>query len=221
MQRYIKGIVVVVAMACGMSAIGAEGDAAIGAAGEAKVSKDFSLRIAGGSVPGIDEADVDGFGTVSLDDKTGGRLEILAVKRFFGKSDSTVGGVFGGGIFFSGQSGEAGGDEVKLSAFGGMIQGGVAIKLGHNWVVEFGPYLGLGVAETELTGFEDGTGPYGFLGVKAGVFVGLGDRVELGLELGYEGFSQEQEFDDGFGGTVDVTFSGSGPRLAAVLAFKF
>jgi hypothetical protein len=39
--------------------------------------------------------------------------------------------------------------------------------------------------------------------------------------LGYEGFSQEQEFEDGFGGTLDVTFSGGGPRLAAVLAFKF
>jgi hypothetical protein len=220
MQRYIKGIVVVVAMACGMSAIGAEGDAVIGAEADAKASKDFSIRIAGGSVPGIDEADIDGFGTVSLDDETGGRLEVLAVKRFFGKNDSAIGGMFGGGIFFSGQSGEAGGSEVTLSAFGGMIQGGMAIKLGQNWVVEFGPYLGLGVAETELTGFDDGTGPYAFLGVKAGVFVGLGDSVELGLELGYEGFSQEQEF-EGFGGNVDVTFSGSGPRLAAVLAFKF
>jgi hypothetical protein len=30
----------------------------------------------------------------------------------------------------------------------------------------------------------------------------------LGLELGYEGFSHEQEYEDGFGGTEDVTVTG-------------
>jgi len=213
MKHYIKGIVVV-AMACGMSAVGEEV--------QDKASKDFSIRVSIGSAPGVDEFEVDGFGTESVSDEGGGRLEILAVKRFWGKNNPNIGGTFGGGIFFSGHSGKDDvGDEVDLSVFGGMIQGGLVVKASESVTLEFGPYLGIGSGKTEVTGFTSGRGAHAFFGVKGGVFVILGDSVELGLELGYEGFAQEQEFDDGFGGTVDVTFSGSGVRGALVAAVKF
>jgi len=219
MNRCIKRIAVAVSMVCGLSAFGQEGDAKVS---NPKDSKDFSLRIAYGTVPGVSEAKIDGGPTLSGDAEMGGRLEILAVKRFFGENDSTVGGMFGGGGFISGgQSGKYGGNEVTISAFGGMIQGGVAIKLGERFVLEAGPYLGIGGANVELTGFDDGSGPYAFFGVKAGAFIMLGERVDLGLELGYEGFAQKQEFSDSFGNTADVTFTGNGARVAIVLAIKF
>ncbi len=95
------------------------------------------------------------------------------------------------------------------------------MKAGEKVVFEVAPYLGLGVASNETTGYTSGTGSYGLFGVKGSAFVLLGDNVELGLELGYEGFSHDQEFDLGGGFTETVTFSGSGPRVAAVLAIKF
>jgi hypothetical protein len=61
---------------------------------------------------------------------------------------------------------------------------------------------------------------YVLLGLKGGVFVLLGNSVELGLEVGAEGISTEQEITDGFD-TEDVTFSGSGVHVAAVLAIPF
>jgi hypothetical protein len=101
-----------------------------------------------------------------------------------------------------------------------MMQGGLAVRAGQRVVFELGPYLGLGVANNEITGFDDGTGPYVLLGLKGGVFVLLGNSVELGLEVGAEGISTEQEITDGFD-TEDVTFSGSGVHVAAVLAIPF
>lgn len=213
MKNYIKGMVII-GMAFGLSAIGEEA--------VREDSKDFSVRISLGSAPGVDEVEFDGGDTVALSDEGGGRLEVLAVKRFWGKNESKVGGTFGGGLFFGGNSGKDNvGDTVDLSVFGVMIQGGVAVKAGDRVVLEFGPYLGVGIAENEVTGFSSGTGAYGLFGVKGGVFVLLGERFELGLELGYEGFAQSQEFDDGFGGTIDSTWSGGGVRGALVAVIKF
>jgi hypothetical protein len=49
----------------------------------------------------------------------------------------------------------------------------------------------------------------------------LGKSFEIGLELAYEGFTQEQGVEDGFGETIDTTFSGSGVRGALVATIKF
>lgn len=188
---------------------------------DVKDPKDFSFRVSLGTAPGTDEFDVDGGDDGSLDDDVGARLELLAVKRFWKSNESTVGGMFGGGIFFAGHSGEDDfGDDVDTSAFGFLLQGGLAARAGEVVVLEFGPYLGFGIAENDVSGFDDGTGPYGLFGIKGGVFVSLSEKVELGLEVGYEGFATEQEFEI-FGSDVDVTFSGSGARVAGVLAIKF
>jgi hypothetical protein len=217
-MSYSKGILVFAAV-LGMATAGWAQEAG---KDSAKESKDFSLRVSLGSAPGIDTFDAGIVGDLPIDADTGGQLELLAVQRFWSKKNPAIGGVFGGGIFFANNSGtETGGtDEAKLSAFGIMGQGGIAAKLGDYVVVEAMPYLGLGGASVEITGFTDGGAPYVMYGVKGGMLVLLGDTIELGIEVGYHGFSSEVELDFG-GPTVDATLSGSGVRGALVLAVKF
>lgn len=216
MKKFIG--VAVVAMACSMTVMGEE------AAEEfvEKSEKDFSVRISLGSAPGVEEWNASSLGTESVDADGGVRVEILAVKRWWGENNPNIGGTFGGGVFFAGNSGkEPGGtDTIELSAFGGIIQGGFAVKAGDIVVLELTPYGGLGGAENETTGFTSGNGPYYFLGIKGGVFIALGDSFELGLELGYESFDQDQELSIG-GATYDTTISGSGVRGALVASILF
>ncbi len=179
-----------------------------------------SIRITLGSAPGIDELEASG-STESVNDDGGGRLEMLYVHRFWGRNDSSVGGMLGGGIFFGNHALSDSGVDVDLTTYGLLLQGGVAAKAGDNVVLELGPYLGIGIAENDTTGYSDGTGGYGLFGIKAGAFALLGDHIELGLELGYEGFSHEQEYDNGWLGSETVTFSGSGAHVAGVLAITF
>lgn len=183
-------------------------------------SRDLSVRFALGSAPGWDEFEIVGL-SGSLDDEVGARAELLVVKRFWGDNDSTVGGMLGGGIFVSSHEGtDEVGDSIESSVFGAMIQGGVAFRAGEIVVIELGPYLGLGSANNEITGFSDGNGPFGLFGMKTGVFVRLGPSVELGLELGYEGIATTQEISDGFT-TEDIDFTGSGARFAGVVMVCF
>ncbi len=189
-----------------------------------KNSKDFSIRVSLGSTPGIDEGEVDGLGTLSIEDETGGQLEILVVKRFWSKNNPNLGGILGGGVFLSSNSGSDQTPPVfdyDLTALGIMGQGGVAARFGDYVVVEVMPYFGIGGASVEITSFSDGGAPYFIYGIKGGVFVLLGESIELGLELGYHGFSSEVELDFGGGVTTDLTLSGSGVRGALVAAIKF
>lgn len=112
--------------------------------------------------------------------------------------------------------------------------------------MEIGPYLGVGSASNDTEGFAGkGRGAYAFFGVKGGVYFMLGNRVELGLEAGYERFVHEQEYNiledvpvasvaadtakgrhgsvaySGRGVRGDVTYSGSGAHVAGVLTVKF
>ncbi|MEI6890659.1 MAG: hypothetical protein V5783_00680 [Pontiella sp.] len=188
---------------------------------EVKESKDFSIRVSLGNAPGIDEVESSG-GSGSINDDGGARVEIIAVKRWWGKSNSNIGGSFGGGVFFGNHALSDGGIEVDLTTFGVLLQGGFIAKAGDHIVLEVGPYLGIGIADNETSGYSgSGTGSYGLFGVKGGAFFLLGSKVELGLELGYEAFSHEQEYDGGWIGNEDVTFSGSGVHVAAVFAVKF
>lgn len=185
---------------------------------ETSKSRDFSFRVSAGSAPGTDEFEVDGFGgTQSLDSDDGARIEIVAVKRFWKSNESRIGGTFGGGMFYAEHSGtDVVGDEVDTQALGLLLQGGLAVKAGEIVVIEAGPYLGLGVAYTEVDGFDDGYGAYALFGLKAGAFLSLGEYIELGLEAGYESFATEPELVG-----VDILFSGTGARVAGVLAIKF
>ncbi len=184
--------------------------------------KDFSIRVSLGSAPGIDEEESDFWIELPISEEGGGQLEILAVQRFWSKNNPNLGGVLGGGVFFSGNSGKylGGGPDIELAAFGVMGEGGIVAKLGERVVVEAMPYLGIGGASVEITGFTDGSAPYLMYGVKGGVFILLSDNVELGLELGYGGFSSEVELQQGLL-VGDNTFKGSGGRASMVLALKF
>jgi opacity protein-like surface antigen len=162
-----------------------------------------------------------------MDEDTGGQLEILAVQRYWSKNTPSIGGVFGGGIFFASNSGEESITdtfdpwEFETGAFGLLGQAGVAGKIGKNIVVEVLPYLGVGGAVTEVTtstgASDDGSGSYFMYGVKGGIFVQLSQSIELGVEIGYQGISVDVEVDGG----SDIELSGDGARGAAVLAIKF
>ena len=101
-----------------------------------------------------------------------------------------------------------------------MGEGGIAAKLGDNVVIEAMPYFGFGGASVEITGFTDGSAPYYMYGLKGGIFVLLGESVELGLEAGYQAFSTEVEVELGGGVEADWTWEGDGFRGALVLNIK-
>ncbi len=185
-----------------------------------KDPKDISVRISYGNAAGMDEAEIFGETIESVEDDSNERLEILFVRRSWKKND--VGGMFGAGFFYAKHSGTVNAvNKVEISALGALLQGGLAVKAGETFVIELGPYLGIGWGEHEVTYVTsddsyDDSGIYGFIGVKGGAFVLLRDNAELGVELGYERFSSE----DVLGGLKN-SFSGSGPRVAAILTVKF
>jgi len=176
------------------------------------------MRVSLGVAPGVGEGE--GLGMdFPIEDDTGGQLELLLASRHW--QNPLFAGCLGGGVFVAGNSGKEAdsNDEFDLAAFGVMGQGGVAYKIG-DMVLELQPYLGVGGANVEITGFADGGGTYFLYGFKGGAFVALGSSVELGLEVGYQGFSSEVELD--FGGvTTDLTLSGEGLRASGVLSVKF
>jgi len=210
MKSYIKEVVAVM-LFCGMSVIGEEATE--------QTSNDFSIRVSLGNAPGVEKLSGTGV-SVNGDTKfnDGIRLEVLAVKRFWSEEESRAGGTFGGGLFVSRQDGRENGGTgtTEISAFGGMIQGGLAIKASESLIFELTPYFGLGGSQNRVKGVSIENGPYYFYGIKGGFFFELSSNIELGLELGYEGFQQEVEYQN-----IAITSSGSGFRGAFVLAVKF
>lgn len=181
-------------------------------------SNDVSVRFSLGIAPGIDEAE-DSTGTYGVNDDGGARLEILAIKRFWDVNNSAIGWSIGGGFFFGNHALSEPGFEVDITTFGTMIQGGLVVDAGRGLTFELGPYLGAGTADNETTGFSDGNGPYFLYGIKGSAIMLLNETIEFGVDLGYEGFTQEQEYDLGL--TEDVTYSGSGAHVALIVGMAF
>jgi len=210
MKSYIKEVVAIM-LFCGMSVIGEEATD--------QASNDFSIRVSLGNAPGVEKLSGTGVsvtGDTKIND--GIRLEVLAVKRYWSEEESRAGGTFGGGLFVSRQDGRENGGtgSTEISAFGAMIQGGLAIKASESLIFELTPYFGLGGAQNRVKGVSIENGPYYFYGIKGGFFFELSNNIELGLELGYEGFQQEVEYQN-----IAIKSSGSGFRGALVLAVKF
>jgi hypothetical protein len=190
-------------------------------------SKDrSSMRVTVGNAPGADEFERSG-ATGPLDEGGGFRAEVVYVKRYLEKGNPDIGGSFGGGLFVAQHSGtDVMGDTFDATAYGGLIQGGFVAKAGNHVVWEVGLYLGLGLADVDISDVtSSGTtvadsGTYAMGGLKAGVFYLWGEQVEVGLELGYESFATTVELTNGF--MIDeITVKGAGPRVAAVVAYKF
>ena len=182
-------------------------------------SDGVSFRFSLGIAPGIDEVE-DSTGTYDVNDDEGSRLEILAVKRFWDVNNPEIGWSIGGGFFFGSHSMSEPGYDVDLSTFGTMVQGGVIFDMGGGFILEFGPYLGAGVADNETEGFSDGTGPYFLYGIKGSALIELNENIEIGVNLGYEGFTHEQEYDFGLR-NEDVTYSGHGAHVALIFGVNF
>jgi hypothetical protein len=217
-MKLMKGMLVFAAV-LGMTTAGwAEHDIA-----KESAKADHGIRISLGMAPGISEGEIMGM-TFPIDDDTGGQLEVLYTRRHWTKSNPNFAGIWGAGVFFAGNSGSDNDPvdpwDYDLSAFGVLGQGGVAYKIGDILVLEAQPYFGLGGANVEITEFSDGGATYFLYGIKGGAFVALGKAVELGVEVGYQGFSSEVELDFG-GPTADLTLTGDGLHASAVLAIKF
>ena len=223
-MRSIKGLIIFSAI-LGLAAAGwAEGEVQ-GTAGKQ------GIRIAIRNAPGLDEVELSLGGaseTVDLDSQDGVQVDVMYAKRFMGEDGNrTVGPMIAGGVFFSNSSGTFAGDtdEIELTAFGAIVEGGVAVQLGRVVVLEVAPFLGLGVANQSYSiegeSISDGSGPYFLYGVKGGIFFQIGSNIELGLEAGYSGFTCDGEIEEFGGPTMDLTFTGGGFQGAGVLVVKF
>lgn len=182
---------------------------------------DISVRLSLGVAPGIDE--VEGS---SVEDDSGSRLEILTVKRFWsgnnpkGSNRPQIGGSIGGGFFLGRHSMSEPGLEVDMTAFGTIVQGGLVVDMGRGITFELTPYLGTGTAHNEAEGFDDGTGPYYLYGIKGSAFILFNENIEIGVDVGYEGFTHDQEHDFG-SETKEITYEGSGARVALIIGMTF
>jgi len=191
---------------------------------EVEKAKDTAVRISIGNTPGIDEVEASG-GSFDAPDEGGVSIQVLGTQRFWSQNNPAIGGVFGAGLFLSTHSASEDGESIDTTAFGGMFEGGLAVKASEKLVFELLPFIGIGIGSNDLDvpvlGLDDsGTGLYLMYGVKGGAFFSVSDSVELGLEAGLYAFDQEQEID--FGGfTEDFTFSGSGATVSLVCAIKF
>lgn len=190
-------------------------------------SKNTSLRVTLGSAPGVEKGKSSGVVSASgpIGDDGGARLEIMGIKRSWSESNPDIGGMFGAGLFIGGNKGEDEGSSIDILPIGGIFQGGVVYKAHDTLIFEAGPYVGLGIAVTDTViegvgEFTNQTGPYVLYGIKGGVLFQVSASVELGFELGYEGFSMEQEYEY-LGSTFDATYSGHGGRISGVLGIKF
>jgi len=187
MKSYIKGVVVM-ALFCGVSAMGEEI--------QDPLTSDFAIRTALRLTPGVEEiSSYSSHDSSDAKSDDGGRFEVLAVKRYWSTKESHAGGTLGGGLFIGRQDGCVKGDDAKIeiSSFGAMIQGGLALRGGDHFIFELTPYVGLGGAQNRVKGEFIENGPYWLYGIKAGFFFELSSTIELGLEVGYEGFKQEVE----------------------------
>ena len=210
MKSYIKEVVAIV-LFCGMSVMGEES--------QDQLTSDFAVRTALRITPGVSDLSYYS-GAISGETKAddGGRLEVLAVKRYWSGKESQAGGTLGGGLFVGRQDGREDGthNKIEISSFGAMIQGGLALRGGDHFIFELTPYVGVGGAQNRIKGFSIENGPYYFYGIKGGFFFELSQSIELGLELGYEGFKQEVEYEN-----MTIKSTGSGFSGGLVLAVKF
>ena len=185
------------------------------------------IRVAIRNAPGVDEFEEDfGSGSVttrSLEEEQGIQVDVMYVRRHMGEDGKkTIGPMWGAGVFLvNGTSGKASnGDKFELSAFGVIGEGGVAAQLGDKVVLELLPFLGVGSATQDITGFESGNGAYFLYGIKGGIFFKVTRSIELGLEAGYSGFTSTGEIDYP-GNTSDIKFTGGGFQGGLVGVYKF
>ncbi len=223
-MNHIKGMLILTAALGIATASFAEGN-------EKGVGKG-AIRVAIRNAPGIDEVEVDFDGSVStdpLDAKSGAQIDVMYVKRFMGADGANaVGGVLGGGVYFSGQSGEDNESEVEISTFGLIGQAGVAWNVADVAVLELLPFIGIGASSVDLTDktntfvFESGTGAQIMGGIKGGVYFMIGDNIELGLEAGYTASATGTtiEFPAPLPDATAI-FSSGGFQGGAVIAVKF
>ena len=84
----------------------------------------------------------------------------------------------------------ASGSEYELAAFGAIGEGGLAVQLGEVVVLEALPFIGLGGATQDITGYTSGGGGYFLYGFKGGIFFQIKHKIK-GVAFGHthKGFS--------------------------------
>ena len=210
-MKYIKGMMIACAL-IGMASAG-WGEEVVATKGTAAKQ---GIRVAIRNAPGVEEFEEE-FGsltdTYAVDSQDGIQIDVMYARRHMGKDgNNTAGPMWGAGVFMANSSGKepGGSGEVELTAFGAIAEGGIAVQLGKVVVLEAAPFLGLGVADQDITGFTSGSGGYVLYGVKTAIYFQIGGNMELGLEAGYSGFASSGELDYGGGIITDVTFTGDG-----------
>ena len=180
--------------------------------------KDHGIRISLGMAPGINELISDS-SDFTLDDDSGLAFEILYQRRHWSDVEDSFCWTWGAGFLYADHPGSSGVIDFDLTGYGALVQGGIAIKAGKIIVFEFQPYGAIGAANLESSassGKRDESGLYYMVGLKAGGFIQVTERIELGVEVGYQTQAGDAEIDG-----VDGSLVGEGPRVNGVVAIKF
>lgn len=191
-----------------------------------RVTPKHGIRVGIRNAPGVDEFERDlaggGTSTTSADPDDGIQVDVMYVRRHMGKDGTdTVGPMWGAGVFLNSSSGKAAsGTEYELTAFGAIGEGGIAVQLGKVVVLEALPFIGLGGASQDITGFTSGGGGYFLYGLKGGMFFKIKHNMELGIEAGYSGFVSNGEIET-LGSTYDFYLSGGGFQGGGVFVIMF
>jgi len=220
-MNYIKEMPIIL-VALGIAATGWTQEVAV----EKRAYAKHGIRVGIRNAPGVDEFERDvigGTSITSVDPEDGIQVDVMYVRRHLGKDGTdTVGPMWGAGVFFNGSSGkDASGADYELTAFGTIGEGGIAVQLGEVVMLEAMPFIGLGGASQDISGFTSGSGGYFLYGFKGGVFFRIGDKMELGIEAGYSGFVSSGQIEIIGGNTYDFYLSGGGFQGGGVFVIKF
>ena len=89
---------IVLAALLGTTVSGFAVDAPVAAT--ASNDKDMGIRVSLGVAPGISELELSGIsGTGTIEDDTGGQLEVLFQRRHWSKNNPNLAGIWGAGVF--------------------------------------------------------------------------------------------------------------------------
>jgi hypothetical protein len=220
-MKYFRGMVVAAAV-LGMAETGWAEEVP---SAKPKAIQDRSIRISAGMVPGIDESELLAK-NYPVEPDSGRQFSVLYQGRTWAAEHPSFAGIWGAGLFYSSADGMAydgplvADSEYNVSAFGLQIQGGIAFRVFKVLVLEGQPYLRFGGSNVEVSGLPDEAAVYAAFGVKAGVFLELGKRVELGVEGGYQ--MDASDIDIAFGGDYSqFQLTANGLQAGIVLAVHF
>jgi len=180
----------------------------------------LDARLNLGIIPGIKSADGTPGGTTDLSAKTGfGAALGVEYGQYLEKEWGWVAGV---SLIDGASKGSSNQGDVKETNFGVQINAGGAYKINKEIHLELTPFIGIGSAKTTVEGNNgtSGTGTFLDYGITVGGFYTYNDHLQVGIDIGYEGFSAKSSLTFG-PASYDITGKGGGFIAGLSLGYRF